>query len=88
MSDRQSQARDAAEDLARAFRKFDEESASLYDQIAPDMPDLFKGDYDVLVARKLRAVSALLNSEGASSGALRAMGELLAEVREALGRSD
>ncbi len=90
MSDRPSQARAAAEDLARAYRKLGgcEERASLFDRIALMMSDLIDGDYDVLVARKLRAVSDLLNSEGISSGVVRALGELVDEVSEALGDPD
>jgi hypothetical protein len=84
---RPSRARAAAEDLARAFRTLDpsEESASLFDQIALILPDLIEGDYDVLIARKLRAVSDLLNSEGPSLSVLRAMRELRAEIKEAFG---
>jgi len=88
MSDRPSQARAAAEELAGTFRKLDEECASLFDQIALMIPDLIEGDYDVLIARKLRAVSDLLNSEGPSLGVVRAMRKLLDEVREAFGNRD
>ncbi len=88
MDDRPSQARAAAEELARAFRKLDLESASLWDQIALMIADLIEGDYDVLVARKMRAVSDLLNSEGVSLSVVGAMRELLAEVCESFGGPD
>jgi hypothetical protein len=91
MSERPSQSRAALEDLADAFEKYGhEETALLFRKSAVSIAGLVEGDYDVLIARKVRAVSELLNSDGGvdSEGNLsgpvgNAMRELLGEVREA-----
>ncbi|MGB8685678.1 MAG: hypothetical protein WCD12_22550 [Candidatus Binatus sp.] len=83
-NDRVSQSRSAAEELARAYQENgDEESATLMRKSAVSLADLVEGDYDVLIARKLRAAAELLLSEGRSQNFVRTMHEVLAEVDEA-----
>jgi hypothetical protein len=87
------QAQIAAQYLARAIRERfasvsgAQEGAAGWVKIAGDLAELLpKGDYDVLVARKLRAVADLIRSGNISLEMVESeMRELLAELREAFG---
>lgn len=89
-----SQAQKAAQDLAASIRAFAavnampelEEAASIYDGIASAGRPL-EGDYDVLVARKLRSLTDLFRSGAVwERETLQSkLHELMAELREAVG---
>jgi hypothetical protein len=91
----ETQAQIAARDLAGAIREFGRENhdPAGWEEVAATWEDIgarlcLEGDYDVLVARRLRAVASLLQREAASwerAEVEAKLRELLAEIRCSIG---